>query len=137
MFFYAKRDIQGGSNHSSSWNPEFFFHFRTIFHRCTNFIFLCFDFWLYLVTIFLKKNYFVFQKIPSQNKFFHPIVIFFQTFYPMAIFFSTFHPIEISFSDFLSYGNSFFTFHPMAAKNRSTEIWNWYTDENLSLIKKR
>ena len=48
---------------------------------------MCLDFWLYLVTIFLKKDYFVFQKIPSQNNFFHPIEIFFQTFYPMAILF--------------------------------------------------
>ena len=56
----------------------------------------------------MKKKYFVFLKLPSQNKFFHPIEIFFQTFYPMAILFSTFHPKEIFFSDFLSYGNSFF-----------------------------
>ena len=62
--------------------------------------------------ISLKKNYFVFQKLPSQNKFFHRIEIFFQTFYPMAILFSTFHPIEILFR----------TFYPKAAKNRSTEI---------------
>jgi len=34
----------------------------------------------------LKKDYFVFQKLPSQNKFFHPIEIFFQTFYPLAFF---------------------------------------------------
>jgi len=52
----------------------------------------------------LKKGHFVFQKTPSQNKFFHPIEIFFQTFYPMAILFSSFHPIEIFFQ----------TFYPMA-----------------------
>ena len=87
-----------------------FFNYRTIFHRCTNFIFLCFDFWLYLVTIFLKKDYFVFLKLPSQNKFFHPIEIFFQTFYPMAILFSTFHPIEIFFQTFYPMAILFFYF---------------------------
>ena len=41
------------------------------------------------------------------------------------------------FSDFLSYGIYFLSFHPMAAKNRSTEIRNWCTVENLYLIRIR
>jgi len=83
----------------------------------------------------LKKGHFVFQKTPSQNKFFHPIEIFFQTFYlSIAILFfyyssyrnifQTFHPMAILFSTFPCIEIFFQTFYPVAIVFSLFILWH-------------